>query len=354
MKHLSRGATDGGLPRDAEASFVPDDQIGRLVLVRATVHLRRLVDSANGARASLRVDQFAQPLRDLGPQLLGFLPGIDDSLGELLLDVQEDARQTNGEGARLGPVDTCQVFVVASRIVHLQVTVLLQPPVQVDAAAKRVESVVRQDHQQRIAVLALGHRTPHNCVHAAVQILDHMAIGKRNFLGSSRMLLVQVPPEHVLHPIGTVEHADTQTARDFVQAVKEHRFALNVDVAALLQKMLVTEHVFIESPRVFGESQGGKRSLPFRQIDRIHRRVTDGHRGVLRINVHRSHIQVELRFDTQQQKTADATDVPAQAGPEPDLDPVGVLPATQREFRAVDLQHGAIGILDRDQQGQFQ
>ena len=101
--------------------------------VRALVELGGDVDALDGAGAVLRVDQGRQPLGDLFAEAVGLAAGLDDALRVLVLDIDVDSGQADGEGTRSRPVDPGQVLLVAPAVIERQVAVLLEPTVQVDA-----------------------------------------------------------------------------------------------------------------------------------------------------------------------------------------------------------------------------
>ena len=169
-----------------------------------------------------------------------------------------------------------------------------------------------------------------------------MAMGGGHFSRPRRMLLVEIPPKHVLHAIGAVEDADAQPLRHLFQPVEEHRFALAIDVGALLDEMIVGEHLFAEAPSIFREAQCGERTLALGQIDRIDGRIADGHRRMLGIDVDRRRVEIEIRRGAEEHESAHAMDVCSNAGAECDGNPIGILIATQFVRRAVDLQLRAV------------
>ena len=110
------------------------------------------------------------------------------------------------------------------------------------------------------------------------------------------MLCVVIAPKHVLHPVGAVEHAHAQSLADFVEAIEKHRLAFPIGVEALLQEMIVLQHVFVQAPGVFGQTERCIWTLPLRQINRIDLGIADRHRRMLRIDVHRRGVQFEFRL----------------------------------------------------------
>ena len=202
---------------------------------------------------------------------------------------------------------------LSPRIVDFQVAVLFQPAIQIDPAAERVEAVVGEHHQQRVVAGAFRHRAADQIVHAPVQVLDCAGGVWSEFPQAGRDARLVIAPEHVLHAVGAVEHADAQAFAAPFPAVEEHRLALAVDVEALLEEMIVVEHVLVESPGVFGQPERGVRPLPLGQVDRIDRRVADRHGRLFRVDVHRRGVEVELGLGAEQAGTCRRRDLHARS-----------------------------------------
>ncbi len=156
------------------------------------------------------------------------------------------------------------------------------------------------------------------------------------------MLLVEIAPEHVLHAVGAVEDAHAQAAIDLVQAIEKHGLAFAVGVEALLEKMIVAQDMFAQSPGIFGQAERGIRALLFGQINRVDRRIADGHRRFFRVDIDGRRIQLEFGLGVEQQKLAHAMHRQARHDHETDLDPVGVYVLCQIMLGAADLEDGPV------------
>src|SRR5262245_24552462 len=143
MENVTAGAAHGGVPRHAIASRIANDQDRCRFLVRSPIRLGSLINSLDLRVPGLRIDKRSEPRRDLIAQSLGFLARFDDPLIELAAQIQENARQTDGKRFGLRPIDPRKVVLASPRVVHNQVTVLLEPAIEVDAATKGVESMIR-------------------------------------------------------------------------------------------------------------------------------------------------------------------------------------------------------------------
>ena len=88
-----------------------------------------------------------------------------------------------------------------------------------------------------------------------LRVVEHVLIGP------GRVLLVDVAPERVLEPVGAVEHAGDQPARDLVDRVEEHRLALPVHVEALLDELVVVDDVLVQAPRCLPPGRGSRTGL---------------------------------------------------------------------------------------------
>ena len=153
---------------------------------------------------------------------------------------------------------------------------------------------------------ALRHRLAHQVVHAAVEIVDHVAALEQRLLGPGGVSRVDVAPERVLEPVGAVEDADAKPARHLVERIEEHRLALAVHVETLLDELIVVDDVLVQGPRVFGQPERGERPLLLGQVDGVNRRIAHRHRGMLGIDVDRGDIQPELGLRAQEQELAQA------------------------------------------------
>ena len=70
-----------------------------------------------------------------------------------------------------------------------------------------------------------------------------------------RMIVIQIPPEHVLYAIGGIENAGAETLRCFFEGIKEHLFARVMIGIGLLEEGVVIQHFFVERPCILGESK---------------------------------------------------------------------------------------------------
>src|SRR5581483_6631109 len=104
--------------------LVAGNQVRRIVLVRPAVDLRRDVRLPDGAGSGLWIDQACQPPRDLIAELVRLGPGLDNSLSVFSSQIDENARQADGEGPRPRPIDAGQELLAAPAFVKHQIAVL--------------------------------------------------------------------------------------------------------------------------------------------------------------------------------------------------------------------------------------
>ena len=105
-------------------------------------------DGSDGARAELRIDHLQQGVLDLGGERIPFGRRHDPE-PFAATDVDIETVQAEAIGARSAPVDVLeQPGAALRRISEHQVSLLLEPPVQIERPAPRREAVVRH-HDQR-------------------------------------------------------------------------------------------------------------------------------------------------------------------------------------------------------------
>src|SRR5262249_50823167 len=139
-----------------------------------------------------------------------------------------------------------------------------------------------------------------------------------------------------------------KAARDLVDRIKEHDFALVVHVEALLDEVVVVQNAFVQGPGVFGEAECGKHALFFGEVNRINARVADRHCGPLGVDIDRSDVEAEFRLGRKEQEFADSTHGYAGRGAKAHGNPVGVEVFLQVIFRAADLEYRTVGSADHN------
>ena len=82
-----------------------------------------------------------------------------------------------------------------------------------------------------------------------------------------RMILLQIAPEHVLNAVGRIKDAGAQPLLGFIECIKEHALAIFVIAISLRQKSIIIEHMLIQGPRIFRESERGIWPKKLRQIN---------------------------------------------------------------------------------------
>ena len=154
------------------------------------------------------------------------------------------------------------------------------------------------------------------------------------------MSLLQISPEHVLDPVGRVEHADHGPFTHPLERGEEHVLALPIDVVRLLEKRPVVDHPFVQSPGVLGETQ--RREFPelLREVGSVVVGMGDRHGGAVGIEVDRREIQRNVLARLREQHAADPTHLDAGCGPEGQIDPVAQGTSPQLERRTVDFNPG--------------
>src|SRR5207244_5222880 len=100
--------------------------------------------------------------------------------------------------------------------------------------------------------------------------------------------------------------------------------------------------------RVPSQYERGERALPFRQVNRVHGWVAHRHHGPFWININGRHVQPKLGPGAQEKELAQAMHLDAGGDAEANLDPVAVLVSAQLVPGPVDLEQGAVVVLDLD------
>ncbi len=329
----------GAAPRHAIARVVAHEQLRRVLDVGPRVELRRVERLAD--RDLTAIAKTAQLSPNLRFQRGGLRAWLDDALRFPPLQVEEDAREPDGVGPRRGPVDVCQPVAtpVGARL-EREVALLSQPRVEVHAAAKRVEAVVRHHHQHVVFAELLHDAADHRVV-VPVEIEDGVLIAVGGLL-ACRVLRVEIPPEHVLNAIGGVEHADQRALAQPAQAREEHVLPFAIDVVGLLQEHALVGDALVERPRVLGEAQGGIRADPLRQVHRVVERVRHRHRRLGGIEVDGRHVHREVVVHLDDQQPRDARDGDARRRLEPESHPVAQLSSRQRDLSCHPHRHSPV------------
>ena len=130
----------------------------------------------------------------------------------------------------------------------------MQPGVEVDAAPERAEAMVRDDHQQ-VAIADLLHDPPQHAVVVDIELLDGVLVLGIGGVARSRVVVLEVAPEHVLDAIGRVEDTNQRALAQLVEGGEEHLLALAVDVVGELEKGAVVDDALVERPGVLGQPQ---------------------------------------------------------------------------------------------------
>ncbi len=149
-------------------------------------------------------------------QGIGIRSRCNDAFALAPFDVEVEAVEPHGVGARARPVHILEP-VAALRLAVLQreIPILMQPRVEIHTAGKRFETVIRDNHEQCL-VIDLLHDTADECIHASVEFLNHLRMLIVRNIAGGWMILVEIAPEHVLHPVGRIEHAGTQALLRFL------------------------------------------------------------------------------------------------------------------------------------------
>ena len=125
--------------------------------------------------------------------------------------------------------------------------------------------MVGQDHQHGVPVDLL-HDPAHEGIHLNVQVAQHIRVALIGHRRAPAFVLVKAK-EHVLDPVGEVEHAHHRAAPGFAQGVEEHRLALLMNVLRLLEESVLADHPLIQPRGVLGNSERREGALPFGQIN---------------------------------------------------------------------------------------
>src|SRR5262245_46762166 len=209
------------------------DQIRRLGGVRATIDLGAREDAANGERAMRRVAEAREVPGDRARQRVR-LTRLDDAPSLAALEVQVDATQSERVSARALPVDASQeVGAVIGRfcaVTEREQALVMQPGIDVDAAAEARYTVIAEHGYQRL-VVCVAEGLSHDPVTVHVVVLDD-ACQLRGEAGLA--LALAEAPEHVLDAIGRIEAAKKEACTQALELVSHHRRALAHYLVALL------------------------------------------------------------------------------------------------------------------------
>ena len=283
------------VPRHAIARVVADEQVRRVLEIRARVERRRVERLADPDLARLGVDADRCSL----PMISAFsaaasAPGATMPCCSRPLHVQEHAGEA--ERSRRGCADQSTSRSHSAAPVapgfSVKIAFALQPRVQVDAAAERAEAVIR-DHHQHVALAEPLQDAPDQRVVVLVQIPDRVAMA--GWRGAARRVpRVEVPPEHVLDAIGRVEHAHERCRRAADRAPRRTSPRARGRCRRSAAGTSFVGDAFVERPGVLGQAERRVRADALREIRRVVRRVRDRHRRLLRIEVDRRHVEREV------------------------------------------------------------
>ena len=228
------------------------------------------------------------------------------------------------------PVHVAQPFGAAVGAgLEREVALAQQPLVQVDAAAERGEAVIGDDHQH-VAVTQLLAHPAHERVVVRVQLPDGVAMRGLVAAPGCRMTRVDVAPEHVLDAIGGVEDADQAAAVEPIERGEEHLLALAVDVVGLLQERPIVGHALVERPGVLGQAERRVGPHLLGEVRRVVRRMRDGHRRRLGIEVDGRHVEREVVAQLGDEQACESLHRHARRGREAERHPVAELAGRQR------------------------
>ena len=163
--------------------------------------------------------------------------------------------------------------------------------------------------------------------------------------------LVQIAEEHVLDAIAGVEHARHDAPRRLFQRIAEHRLALVHQVVGLCEKVAAGDDAFVQRPRVLRHPERRIQAEQLRQVGRVERRMADGQRGLLRIDLNRRDIQRKLGFGLRHQKARDTVYPNPQRGVERQPDPGSVFSRRQRNFLPVNVERRLRLAVERNLEG---
>ena len=199
------------------------------------------------------------------------------------------------------------------------------------------------DHHQQRVVVDLLHHASNEAVHPLIQILNHLRMLAVRHIARRRMIFVQITPEHVLDAVGRIEDAGAKSLLRFIERIKQHALAVFMIAVSLREKRIVVEHMLVQSPRIFRQPERRVRSKKFGQINGIRHRVRDRQIRMSRIDIHRSHVDFNLRRNLFEIKTADAM----RRHPHPSLEfrrnPLGIFADLQSKFFGTDNKARRLG-----------
>ena len=77
---------------------------------------------------------------------------------------------------------------------------------------------------------------------------------------AGRMIILQITPEHMLHPVCCVKYTCAEALSCFLECIEQHALAVFVIGITLREERIVVEHIFVQSPSVLGQPKRGIRT----------------------------------------------------------------------------------------------
>ena len=186
-------------------------------------------------------------------------------------------------------------------------------------------------HDQQRVVVDLLHHPADQLVHPHVQLTQHVLVTLGVLARVGRMIVLEIAKEHVLQAVGDIEDAGHRPPSGLLHRIEQHLLALVMDQVGQFEEGLLVQHALVQPPGVLGQTQRGITTQRLGKIDRIGERVRDGQRRLVRIDVDRCHVELQMRRRLLEVETADALHRVVQRRTERQFDPRREFLELQRE-----------------------
>ena len=233
LKHLLRNGSGGAGPGGAVTHVEADDQVGCFADVRTLVVFSGIINLTNGAGFPLFVLKLSQLRDDFLLEGPLFLTRRNNAFGLSPCQIEIHPSQSYRIGPCLAPIHILKPFRTRGLVLHSQISILIQPCVEIDSPFKGLEPVIGHDDQHRF-IVDIVQDTTHQIIHVLVQILNLTTMFLYVFPCVGRMILLKVSPKHMLKPVGDVKDTDDRTPPGLFDRIKEHSFPFFVNQIGLL------------------------------------------------------------------------------------------------------------------------
>ncbi len=339
--------SQGALPGSTVSPVIPDQQIGRLFHVRSGVNIFPVVDPLDDRFPVLRIldrhklvgNLFYQPV-PLRPRRYNPL-----SLAPPLVDIECVEAQGVSPGPRpiniTGEKRTCCLAVIKH-----QVSIALQPGIQVKIIIKRRETVVGHYDQGGVVLQALEDLT-HGLIHSLVYLFHDITQFRPGYRIIGRMMLISQMPEDVGSQVGAGVIKEEEAFFELAEKIVEEPVSLIQDHLGLDIVFFGGEGVVSKSLGVFRHPLGIEITGVISYLPGKSFRPVDGENRVFRVDIERRDIELKVRMDFFGKEAADT----GHSGDERQRleredNPVTPLPLVKNDLLVgeVDSDHGVFRI----------